>query len=1306
MKLKKLLVLSMLSLMGTSAWAAVPDGVWTMPEPQGLEFTTFTDDGQHYILYNPAAKMFFASGNGWNTMASLRTFGNEIWLQEATEEDAPEGSYELYNDDRNPARGTGEHNMFTDDGNSTWVDHGTQGNYSWSYEIVNDCVRFANVALIADKPAFAGMYLGWDGVFVTADNTAGNADHRDAYTAILRHVDPAAPGASVDFKAVTVDSYEAFVESGDYEAYTEGVKTYIASIGLKEAIEAAEALNIDAAAALAVYTNTGSKAEDMAKAQASLADLIDVKTKLKAAIEEYEGKGYTATDAAKAVLNNPAATKEEVEKAHSDLDAAFVEWGSTQASVANPIDLTSMIVNAHFDNGNCTTGWSGDAFGRGGTVSDGAEHYSKNYDTYQKITGLTPGVYAVGVYGYYRAGNYGGDAENHWLANDEASKYAKLYGKVGDAYYETPIVSPMSGAQAENQGAGDIEVTYTDPETQEDVTVYVPNTMATGDYYIHTLGQYANKLYVAVDESGELTIGVKKTTQIGGDWSFFDDFSLTFYGAGADAYQLMVDETIKNYKDIEIDEGTVYTEKYVTDYRAALAGEHKVNSKEEAEALLAGIVEGYAAIEKNIDLWKKWQAAVDDANQNYVASDLYQDLMAMDDLADYCDAMIGEYLDILDEHALTNEELEAEIAKIDAMIAALKEELKNSVHKDGDDMTAFIENPGFENGIQRATDPNGTSGDYGTATGWTADKYANGNFTPGPLGTNFDAVMTEVLGAPNHCFEAWHCHKFDLWQEISGLPKGMYELNVQGYVRCEVGGYTRGNDLTDYPSPVFLYMNQAKAQFPNVYSESLEELGYSLTNVEDWTVETVNDLQYPNSMGGAAQCFSWGMYKMKAYGLIAKKGDTFRIGVKMDADQDWWCIFDNFKLTYREPTVEVVKPILEEELAKIDLSQPMGSNVFEEASKVKAEGEAALASNNGEQMFDALVNVYKLGESIDSSVALFEKLNSANEALQTKLMDSKADDATKNDARDLASKVTNGIEGHTIADAEVEDLMNQIAVLSTRLSLPAGYANASDENPVDVTSVIQTPDYGDEIGENSIAGWTKEKGGKFGESDYLWVMAYESWQEEFSQYQDFAGLPEGTYEVIVNGFCRNGGAQEDYDGFVADPNNSLAYVYAKNGEGTMFSVPMAAYSKGAQVEDPGISGEIEFTPTGSEEVFFVPNDLASAKDFFSITDAYQNKVVAKVAANGKLRIGVMKETAPTNSWVVLDDWQMIYYGKDSSKTPSGDPTAIKDANLLDAAKVEFFSLNGARISKPGKGVAIMKQTFSDGSVKIMKVTVK
>ena len=282
----------------------------------------------------------------------------------------------------------------------------------------------------------------------------------------------------------------------------------------------------------------------------------------------------------------------------------------------------------------------------------------------------------------------------------------------------------------------------------------------------------------------------------------------------------------------------------------------------------------------------------------------------------------------------------------------------------GDDMTNFIVNPGFEDGIQKATNPNGYSGDYGTATGWTADKNSYGNFTPGPLGSDFDDTMTRVLGAPNHCFEAWHCHSFDLWQEIENLPKGMYQLEVQGYVRCEAPTYVRGEELgNDYPSPVYLYMNNAVSQFPSVYSECPEDLGHSLEIIESWTVETVNGKQYPNSMGGAAQCFSWGMYKTTANGLIAKDGDKFRIGVKMNSSQDWWCVFDNFKLTYRKPTAEVVKPVLEEELAKYDLALLEGSDFYGQASQVLGNANTALASNDGVQMFDALVAVYDMSEA-------------------------------------------------------------------------------------------------------------------------------------------------------------------------------------------------------------------------------------------------------------------------------------------------------------------------------------------------------
>ena len=77
----------------------------------------------------------------------------------------------------------------------------------------------------------------------------------------------------------------------------------------------------------------------------------------------------------------------------------------------------------------------------------------------------------------------------------------------------------------------------------------------------------------------------------------------------------------------------------------------------------------------------------------------------------------------------------------------------------------------------------------------------------------------------------------------------------------------------------------------------------------------------------------------------------------------------------------------------------------------------------------------------------------------------------------------------------------------------------------------------------------------------------------------------------------------------------------------------------------------------------------------------------------------------TNSWVVCDNFKLYYYGDGSSKQPSDDASSV-NAVATAPVKVEFFSLSGARISKPVKGVVIQKQILGDGSVKVQKVTVK
>ena len=1290
MKFSKLLVLSALWLgIASSAKAEVPEGIWTMPEPTGLEFTTFTDDGTRYILYNPATKMFFASGNGWNTMASLRTFGMEIWLDAATEEDAPEGSYRLCdNNVNNPARSTGEGDMFTDDGDATWVDHASQPNFSWGYTIVGDCVRFQNVSLIADKPEFEGKFIGFTGTYIVANNTAGDGNHRDAYTAILRHVDPAAEGASVDWKAVTVDSYNEFAASEAYDAYVEGAKLYIASMGLKQAIEDAEGIYIDVTSALAIYTNTQTTTDQMVSETTRLNDLIGAKQKLQKAIEDAKAKGFDGTAPYEAVLKKLDATKEEVEQAITDLNNAVIEWGKTQATWDNPVDMSTKIVNPTFDNGNLS-GWSGDAFGRGGTVADGAEHYSKNYDTYQKITGLVPGVYAIGVNGFYRAGNYGGDAENHWLANDEASKYAKLYGKAGANYYEAPIANVMSGAQTDNPGAQ--EVTYTDPNTEEQVTVYVPNTMAQGDIYFHELGQYANKVFVAVSENDTLTIGVKKTSQIGGDWSLFDDFSLSFYGAGADACQGFINEAMKNFSEYIIEAGTLYTAAYLTAYQQAYQGEKTASTMAEVNAILSGITKAKEDLDNNIKLWAKYVALLQKAESDYLTNTEYEGIEALDALADY----VGfDSEDILKALALTNEELEAEIAKIQGWMDEIDTISKDNVW-DGKNMTKYITNPGFDD------DENI---DYGGAEGWTIDRVDGGNVVRGPLGQGNKDLMEGALGYMNYCFESWHCHKWDIWQEVKDLPKGMYELQVQGYVRCEVGGYNRGDDIEpDYPSPVKLYMNKAESQFPSVYSECPADEGHEFTTVESWTTEDVNGNLYPNSMGGAAQCFAWGMYQVKAYGLIAQKGDVFRIGVKMDKNQDWWCIFDNFKLTYRTPTVELVKPLLEAQIEKVEAfdGQPMTKTAKAKLDAALATAKEVVKGEDGQAMFDALGGLYDITADVEEAIALCEPLQKAVEKLLEDATGSYASSKFAGAAQQLGLSYQGKLMGCELEAEEIDPALIEVKAMSTKLRLPEGYENASDNDPVEVTSVIMSPSfYDDENYVNTSEGWTNP-GNLGNDDDQKGAEAMEFWQVAFDMYQDIYGLPKGTYVLQVDAWVRMGDNTENYNTFTQNNDTTMAYVYGV-GDGSTYSAPVANLMKANLTEDYGYAGTEVATLGGVD--YYLPNSLVGGRSIMDSADgAYTNSVVVKVGDDGILRIGIKKDEEKTNSWVVLDNFNLIYHGENSGLQPGSDPSAIDNMISAPAKKVEYYSLDGRRLNGAMKGITIQKTTLANGVIVVKKI---
>ena len=204
-------------------------------------------------------------------------------------------------------------------------------------------------------------------------------------------------------------------------------------------------------------------------------------------------------------------------------------------------------------------------------------------------------------------------------------------------------------------------------------------------------------------------------------------------------------------------------------------------------------------------------------------------------------------------------------------------------------------------------------------------------------------------------------------------------------------------------------------------------------------------------------------------------------------------------------------------------------------------------------------------------------------------------------------------------------------------------------------------------------------------------------------FQTIKGLPAGTYELTVDAWVRNGANDENYTAWQANPENSMALLYAVDGDSTVYTSTIANMMAAgdALMESAGYSGETEFT--AGDKTFYVPGSLVSGKGIIDMNPGiYTNKAIVKVKEDGKLTIGIKKAQYKDNSWVVCDDFKLFYLGKNSSATPSDDLTGI-DTVEGKTAKVEYFTLDGRKANSTHKGIMIQKVTLSNGTTLIQKI---
>lgn len=137
--------------------------------------------------------------------------------------------------------------------------------------------------------------------------------------------------------------------------------------------------------------------------------------------------------------------------------------------------------------------------------------------------------------------------------------------------------------------------------------------------------------------------------------------------------------------------------------------------------------------------------------------------------------------------------------------------------------------------------------------------------------TDGGSGWTETLGAWNYnphggastnfCAESWHA-KFNVKQELN-VPNGIYSLTAQGFYRQD---------------------NAAKDQKPYFYANDQKATVPVRTGTE-------------NSMSEASASFSAGLYTIDPIRVVVTD-EKLTIGVANPDNDELWCIWDNFKLTY------------------------------------------------------------------------------------------------------------------------------------------------------------------------------------------------------------------------------------------------------------------------------------------------------------------------------------------------------------------------------------------------------------------------
>ena len=361
-------------------------------------------------------------------------------------------------------------------------------------------------------------------------------------------------------------------------------------------------------------------------------------------------------------------------------------------------------------------------------------------------------------------------------------------------------------------------------------------------------------------------------------------------------------ESFQNFREAVIDAERNYAENVIAqtilkeEYGAAVASNLKGNNIEEFLAAWAEIEPLYQQVAENEAAYAAYKAKVEEVISDLEKNENLQNIKR-DELEDY----LTEFEDpgtiyangsapyIMEERQLNTEEIKSETAKIDAMYnAALTYEPAS-----GTDITKLLTNPDFADGFN----------------GWE-----------GTVGTKYGSAAGSTVRAAE-CYSA----TMDMFQTLTGLQNGIYELQVNGAFRP----YPGADDLYNTNYAATLYANGNHNYFQTLIEDMLpvgEDIdGYNCDHSSDWPDFEVQDIEgnvvgyVVHGLDGCCNAFQVNRYFNTI--LCEVTDGTLTVGIRQPGtgQQPEWLGFGNLKLIYHgtmDESHDALQRVLESQTAR------------------------------------------------------------------------------------------------------------------------------------------------------------------------------------------------------------------------------------------------------------------------------------------------------------------------------------------------------------------------------------------------------